>query len=787
MSNNSKQFNFTNDNFLEVFKKCLKIEAKTISIKTLLSERNLKRINYSPYYQRNYVWDKTKQSFFIESVILGTEIPPLIFYKSGLKVEVIDGRQRFETLKKFKENDFKLNGRGLMSLEFLANKTFNKLDEKFRDVFWSSNIRVFEFEVVNYPDLSTEIEDKIKKEIFRRYNTGITPLTSSEVDNAKYIDDDLTQVFNNFIEENIDYSKNLYKILISAESKDTLPKEELTNFFRKCYVLNKFPIAKYASGSNRTETLDLLYDFATQNITDINEELSTLKAQFDIILKLYNNFSKRDEKLKSKLIYECILWAIRILKIEQVDLDLNDETIEKIFNHYSANSSIYELLEYHYYGNILKRFNDTALFFTALTNFEFSNYLRDSNFNKNLKYSLNHQRDNDSKINEFDNLRYNKPAPISTPIEEIITDIKSNKYLIRPSYQRQEKISELKSSSIIESILLGINLPPIFIFKRKDGVKEVIDGQQRLLSIIGFLGEEYINEYDKSVLTKKNNFKLKGLKILSELNGSNFNKLNEDYKDKILDFTVDIIIIEEALNKSFEPTDLFIRLNNKPYPIGENSFEMWNSTVNTEVIQRIKTVTNENISWFFIKETEEDPKLRKDRMDNEEFLTSLSYLTYNCLDENLGFDKVIGFFQRINGITCRLKYKTGLTEFLVKLENEAIEKANFLEAVNKTSAIITAIKKFYNNSDLKDNLNGLLNVEDKERYRRSLQDFYIMWIILLSFKDYDIMNDKKSKEISNLLGEFRNIKQVTINEQFIDDYKLKLQRLYIREDFKNNK
>lgn len=787
MTNNSKQYNFTNDNFLEVFKKCLKIEAKTISIKTLLSERNLKRINYSPYYQRNYVWDKTKQSFFIESVILGTEIPPLIFYKSGLKVEVIDGRQRFETLKKFKENDFKLNGRGLMSLEFLANKTFNKLDDKFRDVFWSSNIRVFEFEVVNYPELSTEIEDKIKKEIFRRYNTGITPLTSSEVDNAKYIDDDLTQAFNSFIEENIEYSKNLYKILISAESKDVLPKDELTNFFRKSYVLNKFPIAKYAGGSNRTETLDLLYDFATQNIIDINEELATLKTQFDIILNLYNKFSKKDEKLKSKLIYECILWAIRILEIEQIELDLTDENVEKIYQHYSQDFATYELLEYHYYGNILKRFNNTASLFSGLTTFKFTNYLRDSNFNKNLKDNLNHQRENDSKINEFDNLRYNKPAPISTPIEEIITDVKSNKYLIRPPYQRQEKISELKSSSIIESILLGINLPPIFIFKRKDGVKEVIDGQQRLLSIIGFLGEEYINEYSKSVLTTKNNFKLKGLKILSELNGSNFSKLNEDYKDKILDFTVDIIIIEEALNKSFEPTDLFIRLNNKPYPIRENSFEMWNSTVNTEIIQRIKTVTNENISWFFIKETEEDPKLRKDRMDNEEFITSLSYLTYNCLDKNLGFDKVIGFFQRINGITCRLKYKTGLTEFLVKLENEAIEKVSFLEAVNKTSVIIVAIKKFFNDTELKDNLNGLLNVEKKERYRRSLQDFYIMWIILLSFDDLAILDKLKIDMVSKLLGEFRNIDQVEINEQFIDDYKSQLQNLYDKNDIKSSK
>src|SRR5690606_10357679 len=95
--------------FKDVFQNFLKISARTVSVKTLLSERNLRRINYSPYYQRNYVWDNIKQTFFIESVILGTEIPPLVLFNSGAHIEVIDGRQRFETLKRFKENDFSLS------------------------------------------------------------------------------------------------------------------------------------------------------------------------------------------------------------------------------------------------------------------------------------------------------------------------------------------------------------------------------------------------------------------------------------------------------------------------------------------------------------------------------------------------------------------------------------------------------------------------------------------------------------------------------------------------------
>lgn len=766
--------NISEDKFLEVFKKCLKIEARTISVKTLLSERNLKRINHNPYYQRNYVWDKVKQSFFIESVILGTEIPPLIFYKSGLKIEVIDGRQRFETLKKFKENEFKLDGRGLMSLEFLAKESFNSLDEKIRDTFWSSNIRIFEFEVVNYPDISVEIEDKIKKEIFRRYNTGITPLTSSEVDNAKYIDDKLSELFNEYIKDNEIDAKKIYNIFISSDTPIVLPREEITNYLRRLYILDKYPISKYATGANRGETLDLLYDFTTQSIDDHTEEFKVYIEQLKKVEDIYDFLITQDDKLKNKFVYECILWAIRILDSEKVIYNIDKEDLCK---HYKSNIHNYDMFEYHYYANILKRFTDTSKYFQEKTNFDFSLFLKDATFTQKLKQELAAKSKTEGKIEQFENLRYNKPAPISTPIEEIITDVKTYKYVIRPPYQRQEKISELKSSAIIESILLGINLPPIFIFKRKDGSKEVIDGQQRLLSIIGFLGEEYKNEKGISVLSKNNNFKIKGLKILKELNGSNYSKLKEEYKDKILDFTIDLIIIEETLNSNFEPTDLFIRLNNKPYPIRYNSFEMWNSTVDSEIIKKIKTVANSHISWFFIKETTEDPNERNDRMENEEFITTLAYIVHNSIDG--GFDKIIGFFRRSESITCRLKYKTGLTDFLIRLENEAIEKEKFIKSIALTNELIINLGKILNNESVsKDSLNTFLNISNKERFRRSLQDFYIIWIYLISFKDAKVITKEKLEGIIELLKEFRNVDNAIVDDNYVENFEKKLKILY---------
>lgn len=151
------------NSFNRIFKENLKINMRSISVKTLLSDRNLSRIDYKPYYQRNYVWDNSKATFFIESVFLGTDIPPLILFKSGKKVEVIDGRQRFETLKRFKENSFKLTGNGLVDLKILKDHNFNELKPEIKDIFLDTKVRLFEFEVVNEPELSPDIEDKIKK------------------------------------------------------------------------------------------------------------------------------------------------------------------------------------------------------------------------------------------------------------------------------------------------------------------------------------------------------------------------------------------------------------------------------------------------------------------------------------------------------------------------------------------------------------------------------------------------------------------------------------------------
>ena len=59
---------------------------------------------------------------------------------------------------------------------------------------------------------------------------------------------------------------------------------------------------------------------------------------------------------------------------------------------------------------------------------------------------------------------------------------------IHPEFQRFFRWSSTHKTRLIESILLGIPIPQIFVSQRKDGVWDVVDGLQRLSTIYQFAG-----------------------------------------------------------------------------------------------------------------------------------------------------------------------------------------------------------------------------------------------------------------------------------------------------------
>lgn len=746
---------------------------RSISVNTLLGDRNLRRIDYKPYYQRNYVWDNQKASFFIESVMLGTDIPPLILFKSGRNVEVIDGRQRFETLKRFKEGVFKLSSKGLKDLKVLAGDRFNDLNDKIKLEFLETKVRLFEFEVVNEPTITPILEDKIKKEIFRRYNTGITPITRSELDNAKYDDDEVTSEIKDVLNSDAEFRNSLVECFFKKKPTG-VNDAAISDFFRRFITLKSFPIRSYAD-SGRTDTRELLYDFITSSIDNSAEFIDEFKTQVSKVIKIYKGVKRIDtEVAENKLIFECLLWGLTILKNEGVDVVVDEDLILSIKDHYKNALSIYDKEGSHFYGNIIARFSDTASFLSKKYSCSLDIYIKDESFSSRLNELRQTEGDSIDKISVLKSLRLLKPEPSSEPVEEIISDLKTSRYLLRPSYQRQEKISIFKASAIIESILLGIYLPPVFIYKNSLGVKEVIDGQQRLLSVLAYLGKTYLDERGEINYSKNNNFSLKGLRVLKEFTGKRFSDLPEDMQDKIFDFDINIIEIDCKLNEEFDQVDLFIRLNNKPYPIKENSFEMWNSTVVKDVIKELKDFTKSVVEWFYIRIINRASS--RDRMENEELITVLSYLNYmDQKDSTLGG---IEFFSKTDRLSCRISNKAGVTAFLNSLEASQQRKTDFLESIGEVRHFVEKIEILLQpgQESMAEKMNDLINVKNTQSFSRTMQDFYLLWLCFkdVPFGSIDVNRDELKQGYKRLLHKVKNTEDVEITSDYLEQFKKEL-------------
>lgn len=78
-------------------------------------------------------------------------------------------------------------------------------------------------------------------------------------------------------------------------------------------------------------------------------------------------------------------------------------------------------------------------------------------------------------------------------VGEIINLYKDNEIDLEPAFQRFFRWSKTQQTKFIESLILGYPVPSIFVFQKDDGVWEVIDGVQRISSILNFVGLLSIN------------------------------------------------------------------------------------------------------------------------------------------------------------------------------------------------------------------------------------------------------------------------------------------------------
>lgn len=784
-----------------ILKNHLKIESKVISIESLLGNMRMKKkIVYDPYYQRNYVWDNDKATYFIESILLGTEIPPLVFFKTeNGKIEVIDGRQRYESLSKFLNSNLSLTKKGLTSLKALRKYKYSDLDYRIQDIFLDTKLRIIEFSVVNEPKITDRQEDLIKKEIFRRYNSGITPLTTVDIHRAMYTNDDVTNFFKNCLMNDKDMRGKIdYLFFNSTKRKPSI--DAIMHKIRKILVLHKIPVKYYSRSNNRQFVIENFYKI-------LMDEVDNPKIVYDNFINKINLLWEINKKLEdigieyNKLIFECLIWMLYICETEDI-------TIPKI-NEY--NSFYLDLVEYinsglHYFSNteshFYKSYEPRYEYILEFIQKKFGKSLINTYIlsNGNVIKNISKNEDENNYINiqleELKELKIDKAEPSSTTIEDLNSQMLRKRFLIRPTYQREEVINIVKSSSIIESILLDIKLPPIFIYRRIDGISEVVDGQQRLLTILGFIGQSFCDEDGKKIFSKKNEFKLKDLRILSELDGFSFNDLDEKMQEKIYDFNLSIVTIDQERNPGFNPIDLFIRLNNKPYPIRENTFEMWNSYIDKDIITKIKGNVQKNKEWMYFRKN-------NSRMLNEEMYTFFSYLSYKFEYEKYAETKILDIYQKDERINFRISNKKEVTKLLELASKFDEKRKQFLNCIKNTESFIRKLRLIIidtniENEDVNDylklELNKIFKVKDNSA-RRSLQDFYALWYLIqpINLEMIRINREVIKSELKDIFAYMKHIPENSHNDfkervnSFWNKYKVSTRRLRLSTDMIESK
>lgn len=134
---------------------------------------------------------------------------------------------------------------------------------------------------------------------------------------------------------------------------------------------------------------------------------------------------------------------------------------------------------------------------------------------------------------------------------EIINLHVAKELIIQPEYQRLFRWSDQQKSQLVESILLELPVPQIFVIENPDGVLELIDGLQRVSTILQFVESGAI---DLAPLT------LEGCSLIPALNGLTFADLPLSLRLRIKRSPIRTVVIKKQ-SQGFLRYEMFKRLN----------------------------------------------------------------------------------------------------------------------------------------------------------------------------------------------------------------------------------
>jgi len=276
-----------------------------------------------------------------------------------------------------------------------------------------------------------------------------------------------------------------------------------------------------------------------------------------------------------------------------------------------------------------------------------------------------------------------------------IVEMWNNKSISIPEFQREFVWSIKQSSLLIESFLLGLPVPPVFFYVDHENRNLVIDGQQRILSVVyyfdGYFGAE-------SLHGKRKVFRLKGLDERSPYFDKKFEELDGADRRKLENSVVLRAINVRQLSPKKDSTSvyhIFERLNTGGTPLQPQ--EVRNCVFRGDIVKTLKEL-NLDINW---RKIIGKPLLDRHQRDVELILRLFALSrNYNKYEKPMKEFLNITMNKNRNGDSPRLKKfveKFQTTCFLII--QELGEKPFHLRGPMNTSALDSVFCTLMDNSN----------------------------------------------------------------------------------------
>lgn len=360
---------------------------------------------------------------------------------------------------------------------------------------------------------------------------------------------------------------------------------------------------------------------------------------------------------------------------------------------------------------------------------------------ENLKYNL-------SVLQEKAKERTVKTQSIEYDIETLIKKLDKNIIKLDPEYQRRHRWDNKTSSKLIESLILNIPIPIVYISQDVDVDQEtyddefrysVIDGQQRLTAIKNFM---------------KGKFTLEGLETLSELNGCNYNDLPPFLTRRLEERSIKCLRIDSTLDAQVK-LDIFERLNSGSVKL--EAQELRNAIYSGPFNNLIKELSKDNNFRELLQINNELPETNNKvkQMEDVEIVLRFFALKNNRY-ELYKKSKDHGFSDFLNDSLN--EFNKFNTEEVNKFKIEFTETMSFIKS-NYGNIAFAKFKYLYEKDELK--LQSKFNIAVYDAFAISINDALN--------ENLDIRNKK-----NELLDLFKNeVFYDSISGSYLDTNKLK--------------